>query len=134
MYIEGLGETIAAFRKLPKDVKDASDELVRDVARFVADETRSAANTKAEQKAAGTIKAQKMSVSLGGGGRKDRAGNMALGTEFGGQGRKTTMQFRKHRGRDGYFFWPAIRNNSETIKQMWDDLLEQAAERWARGG
>lgn len=134
MYIEGLDETIRAFRALPKDVKDASDELVRDVAKFVADETRAAASTPAEVKAAGTIKAQKWSVSLGGGGRKDRAGNMALGTEFGGQGRKTTMQFRKHRGRDGYFFWPTIRANSSTIKQMWDDLLEAAAERWARGG
>lgn len=134
MYIEGLDETIRAFRALPKDVKDGADDLVREVVTFVADETRAAASTKAEQKAAGTIKSQKFSVSLGGGGRKDRAGNMALGTEFGGQARKTTMQFRKHRGRDGYFFWPTIRANSETIKQMWDDLLEKVAEGWARGG
>lgn len=134
MYIEGVGETIAAFKKLPKDVKDASDELVREIPKFVADATRAAASTRAEVKAADTIKSQKFSVSLGGGGRKNRAGNMALGTEFGGQGRKTTMQFRPHRGKDGYFFWPAIRNNSATIRQMWDDLLEKATEAWARGG
>lgn len=125
LYIEGLDETIRAFRRLPKEVQDLSDDLVREIPRFVADQTRAAASTRAEVKAASTIKSQKNTVSLGGGGRKNRAGGMALGTEFGGQGRKTTMQFRPHRGREGYFFWPTIRANSETIKKMWDDLLEK---------
>lgn len=124
LYIKGLDETMASFRALPADVKKGADEQVRAIARFVADQTSAAASTRAEQKAAGTIKAQKSSVSLGGGGKKSRAGNMALGTEFGGRGRKTTQQFRAHRGRDGYFFWPTIRANSSKIKKMWDDLVE----------
>ncbi len=125
LYIDGLDETIRAFRKLPKEVRDLSDDLVREIPAFVARETRSAASTAAEVKAATTIKSQKNTVSLGGGGKKNRAGSMALGTEFGGRGRKTTQQFRVHRGRDGYFFWPTIRANSEVIKKMWDDLLEK---------
>lgn len=126
LYIDGLDETMAKFRALPSDVKKAADDQVRAVAKFVAAETSAAASTRAEQKAAGTIKAQKNSVSLGGGGKNSRAGNMALGTEFGGRARKTTQQFRAHRGRDGFFFWPTIRANSSKIKKMWDDLVDEA--------
>lgn len=134
LYIEGLDETLRKFRALPKDVKKGADEQVRAVAKFVAEETRKAASTPAERKAMSTIKSQKASVSLGGGGKKSRPGNMALGTEFGGRGRKTTMQFRPHRGRDGYFFWPTIRANSSKIKQMWDDLVDDLLKEVSRGG
>ena len=128
LYIEGLDETMQKFRSLPRDVKAGADEQVRAVAKFVATQTTAAASTAAERKAATTIKAQKASVSLGGGGKKSRPGGMSLGTEFGGRGRPRTMQFRPHRGRDGYFFWPTIRANSSRIKQMWDDLVEQLIE------
>lgn len=134
LYIAGLDETMRAFRKLPKDVKAGADEQVRAIAKYVADQTTAAASTRAERKAAGTIKAQKASVSLGGGGKRQAAGNMALGTEFGGRGRPTTRQFRAHRGRDGYFFWPTIRANSGTIKKKWDDLVEGLLEDIANGG
>jgi hypothetical protein len=132
-YIQGLDETVRAFRALPADVKKGADEQVRAITQFVAQETRAAARTPAELKAATTIKAQKNSISLGGGGKRDRAGNMALGTEFGGQRRKTTMQFRSHRGKTGYFFWPTIRANSSKIKQMWDDVLSKALEDFSHG-
>jgi hypothetical protein len=129
LYVAGLPETLKAFRALPKEVKAASDQAIRDVTAFVASATIGAASTPAEQLAASTIKSQKNSVSLGGGGKRNRAGGMALGTEFGGQSRPRTMQFRPHRGREGYFFWPTIRDNSDQIKQMWDDLLEDAIQR-----
>jgi hypothetical protein len=51
------------------------------------------------------------------------AGLMTFGTEFGGQRRRHTMQFRPHRGQDGYMFWPNVRHHSDDIKKMWDDLL-----------
>lgn len=133
LYIEGLDETIRKFRSLPKDVKDGADELVREIPKFVASNAVAAASTRAERKAASTIKAQKNTVSLGGGGKRQAAGSMALGTEFGGRGRPTTMQFRPHRGKDGYFFWPSIRNNSDHIKKMWDDLVDGLLEDIASG-
>lgn len=133
LYIDGLDVTMRKFKALPKAVKDGADEQVREVAKFVADQAVAAASTRAERKVAATIKAQKASVSIGGGGRKQAAGNMALGTEFGGRGRPTTMQFRPHRGKDGYFFWPSIRNNSAHIKQMWDDMVDGLLEDIADG-
>ena len=134
IYIEGLPEVMATLRSLPKEIRQGTDQLVRGVANFVADETRAAASTRAEVKAATTIKAQKNSVSLGGGGRTNRAGNMTLGTEFGGGARPSTQQFRPHRGTQGYFFWPAIRANSATIRDMWDQLVDDAVRRAAAGG
>ena len=124
LYIEGLKETIAAFNALPVEVKAKSDLLVKEIAAYVATSTHAAASTRAEVMAAGTIKAAANAVSLGGG--RTRAGRMALGTEFGGKARATTQQFRTHRGRQGYFFWPTIRAESAVIRRKWDDLLDAA--------
>lgn len=133
LYIEGLADTKKRFRALPKDVKAGADEQVREVARFVAAQTKAAASTRAEKKVATTIKAQKNSVSIGGGGKRQAAGSMALGTEFGGGRRPTTRQFRNHRGTQGYFFWPAIRRNSERIKAMWDEMVDELLREIANG-
>ena len=133
LYIEGLDETLRTFRRLPSDIKKGADEEVREIARFVAEATAGAAVTPAEVKAATSIKSQKASVSLGGGGKRNRPGNMALGTEFGGGARRTTHQFRPHRGRDGYFFWPTIRKSSGEIRQRWDDLVDRLLKEAARG-
>ena len=129
-YIEGVAEAQTAFKALPADVQAKSFLLVREIATYVATSTHAAASTRAEVFAAETIKATNASVSLGGG---RRSGNMALGTEFGGRGKRTTQQFRAHRGRQGYFFWPAIRRESATIRKMWDDLVQEAIERASRG-
>jgi hypothetical protein len=51
------------------------------------------------------------------------------GAEFGGQGRPTTQQFQPHLGRQGYFVYPTIRENSEDIENRWleaaDDLIKK---------
>jgi alkylation response protein AidB-like acyl-CoA dehydrogenase len=51
------------------------------------------------------------------------AGLMTLGTEFGGQRRRHTLQFRPHRGQEGYMFWPNIRHHGDDIGRMWDNLV-----------
>lgn len=134
LYIDGLRETLDRYRKFPKALKDAADEEVRAIAKYVADGATAAASTSAERKAAGSIKAQKNTVSLGGGGKKNREGRMALGTEFGGGATNRTRQFRPHRGTQGYFFWPSIRANSGEIKKRWDDLVDRLAEEAENGG
>lgn len=126
LYIDGLQETMDRFRKFPKDVRDGADALVREITKYVANQATGAASTAAERRAARSIKAQKNTVSLGGGGKKS-PGRMALGTEFGGGATKRTQQFRPHRGTQGYFFWPSIRQNSGTIRQMWDDMVDDLA-------
>lgn len=58
-------------------------------------------------------------------------GKVFFGAEFGGRGRKTTQQFLPHRGRQGYFFWQAVRDNKSFIAKMYFDMLEQTLERLA---
>lgn len=50
----------------------------------------------------------------------------ALGHEFGGGARPTTRQFPPHLGREGYFFWPTIREETADIAERYGELLERA--------
>ncbi len=38
-----------------------------------------------------------------------------FGAEFGGGGRNSTRQFLRHRHQSGYFFWPTVRKNKNSI-------------------
>lgn len=53
----------------------------------------------------------------------------ALGAEFGGQGRPTTMQFRPHRGTEGYAVYPTIRRDSEDIEREWTESITDLMDR-----
>ena len=52
-----------------------------------------------------------------------------MGAEFGGQGRPTTQQFQPFRGHEGYFIYPAIRDNADHIEATYlkavDDILKR---------
>jgi hypothetical protein len=49
--------------------------------------------------------------------RKVTRGDVFFGAEFGGQARRTTDQFLRHRGRSGYFFWPTVRKLKNKIAE-----------------
>ena len=38
--------------------------------------------------------------------------------------RRSTQQFRPHRGREGYFFWPTVRDSSEVVLKPWRELVD----------
>jgi hypothetical protein len=50
---------------------------------------------------------------------------MALGAEFGGQGRPTTQQFAPWRGQTGYFLFPTIRRDHEQIDATYRAALDR---------
>jgi len=54
-------------------------------------------------------------------------GDVFFGAEFGGRRRKTTQQFLRHRGRQGYFFWQAVRDSNSYIAKEYvravDDVM-----------
>ena len=127
----GLDAIAADFRALPEALQEGIQELTPQLAVYVQGITKAAASTKAEKKVAGgAITVKGSGVVLGG---SDRAGLMALGTEHGGKRRKTTQQFRQWRGKEGYFFWPAIRSHSDEIKKKWDAMLDVIIEKLASG-
>lgn len=59
---------------------------------------------------------------------KPKAGDVFFGAEFGGGKRKTTRQFRPHRGRRGYWFWPQIREDEKRMVAEWLDAIDRAME------
>lgn len=66
------------------------------------------------------------------GGRVTR-GDVFYGAEFGGRRRPNTQQFLRHRGRQGYFFWQAVRDNKSFIANGFSDAIERVLKNLAKG-
>ena len=56
--------------------------------------------------------------------RKVTYGDVFFGAEFGGRRRKTTQQFLRHRGRQGYFFWQAVRDSRSYIAKEYTQAID----------
>lgn len=61
--------------------------------------------------------------------RKVTYGDVFFGAEFGGRRRKTTQQFLRHRGRQGYFFWQAVRDSKSYIVKEYAASIERVMEK-----
>lgn len=130
LRVEGLAELRRALKAVSDDAPKELVEASKDVAGFVADDARStaeglggvAARVAPSVKGSGTARGG--AITLGGASHPE-----ALGAEFGGQGRPTTQQFEPHKGRTGYFVYPAIRENADKIESAYveklDDLLRR---------
>jgi hypothetical protein len=129
--VEGLNEVNRALRALggrefQAELRDAGKE----VATYVASDARGRAQglggvaAHVAPSIAASAGFTSAGVSFGGGSQP-----AAMGAEFGGQGRPTTMQFQPHRGHEGYFIYPAIRDNGEFIERTYlgavDDILRR---------
>ncbi|MGC4106047.1 MAG: hypothetical protein QM753_06790 [Thermomicrobiales bacterium] len=139
--IDGLAEMRARIRALPRT---AQVEL-RDAAQAIADDEvvrirRAAAGSSAQSaRLAGFIRAtrDRMPAISAGGNRRGgfsggaTAGQVFFGAEFGGEGRATTMQFRPHRGREGYFFFPTLREDQDRMLARYQQALAQIEREWA---
>jgi hypothetical protein len=60
-------------------------------------------------------------------------GEVFFGAEFGGRRRSTTKQFLRHRGRQGYFFWQAVRDKKEFIAEEYQNAIEHVLKKLAIG-
>lgn len=71
-------------------------------------------------------------------GEHQTVGDVMWGAEFGGQRRRTTQQFAPWRGNGedaGYFLWPTIRAEYDTVIERYGEALKDAVDRAAaRGG
>ncbi len=48
-----------------------------------------------------------------------------FGAEFGGGGRNSTRQFLRHRHQSGYFFWPTVRKNKNSIAKEYLESIDR---------
>ena len=127
--VEGLADLQRELRKLdsklPRELRQANlkaAELVATAARSKASSLGGvAAKTAPSIKAAAEQRRSKVTI----GGPKYP---FAMGAEFGGQGRPTTMQFKPWSGRDsgaGYFLYPAIRGTRDEFIEVYERAIDQ---------
>lgn len=124
--IDGMAETLNAFRALPKAASDELREASLDLSRKLALSAKAAGIAEGEQAAlvARTVKANRdrvPSVTAGGsrrvGSRKAPAWRLLFGAEFGSN---RYRQFpRLHTGRAGIWFFPTIEREATSIAHGW---------------
>lgn len=161
LEVEGLREMWARIRALPRTAQAELREAAQAIADDEAGRIRTAAGGSSAQaaKLSGFIKSRRDRVPAisAGGNRKPgfsggaTAGQVFFGAEFGGQGRGmvriafrqskgggthmvrgTTNQFRPHRGRQGYFYFPTLRADQDRMLARYERALAQIEREWAR--
>ncbi len=65
--------------------------------------------------------------------QKVTMGQVFFGAEFGGRRTKKTQQFLRHRGRQGYFFWQAVRDSKGTIATEYLAAIDSVLKKLAPG-
>jgi hypothetical protein len=134
--IEGLNETLRAFKRYGPDaaaeLRTAAQKISAQAASQLQAAGRSSDRTSAL--AAGSVRARRDRVPVIVAGGASRAGRVFFGAEFGGQRRKTTQQFRPYRGKQGYWFYPALRAMTPKVLEEYGKALDRAARKWGAGG
>ena len=128
-----------ALRKVPRESRRQLTDAASEIAQDVSDQARGTAAGVSRTYAkwiAPTIRPKRgrsPAITMGGARRTIRKGVpiglVTYGVEFGGQGRKTTMQFLPHRGRQGYALWPTIRDQEQQSRDAYTDALIRAFQR-----
>lgn len=62
-----------------------------------------------------------------------RGEDVFFGSEFGGQG-KATQQFEPHLGTTGYWFFPTVRGESDTMTAEFGAVVDELEREWSSGG
>ena len=150
--VPDLKKTLATLTKLPGEATAAMRDASQQIAAVEGDRLRSAGMSSGvilAKLVAGVIRAKRDRVpSIAAGGTKKvapsrkiyrsttnrtktgrgklvkpSAGDIFFGAEFGGRRRKTTQQFRPHRGRKGYWFWPQLRADEARMISAYDEAV-----------
>lgn len=123
--ITGARETLAAFRRLPKDASKALRERSLELAQALAGRVASAARADSPQSAlmAATVKPRRDRVPVIEAGGTSRVGSnrvpaykVLFGSEFGA---RVLPQYRPHQGRGSYWMFRTVEANEATLEAGW---------------
>ncbi len=131
--VTGARETLAAFRRLPKDASKALRERSLELATTLASRVASAARGDSPQSAlmAATVKPRRDRVPVieaGGSTAVGRHGTPANKILFGSEfGARRLPQFRPHLGKGSYWMFKTVEANESELAAGWlkaaDDIL-----------
>lgn len=137
VHVEGVQQLLRALSKIDKDLQGEVRDASTKIAQQLVDAASRRAVTPLQRLAMTGIKVRRdriPSVAVGRTALPGRPGVKATdvfyGAEFGGGRRATTRQFPAHRGRRGYFLYPAARDNGRRFYGMWGDAIDRAFKAW----
>ncbi len=133
--VAGVRETLAAFRKLPKDASKALRERSMELAQSLSGKVASAARGDSPQSAlmAGTVKPRRDRVPIieaGGTTPVGQHGTPAYKILFGSEfGARRLPQFRPHVGKGSYWMFKTVEDSQAEIYGKWlqvaDDIVRE---------
>jgi hypothetical protein len=141
MRQEGVRETLAAFRGVPKEANKALRSAAGEIAKKFAVKATAAGTAEGSQAAlvAKTVRPgydRVPVVTAGGtrrlGRRKKPAWAMLFGSEFGSN--RFTQFPRTHTGRDGIWFFPTIEREASMIIKEWRSAADDVLRAFTKGG
>lgn len=139
---EGLRETLAKFRKLPKDASIALRERSKELSEVLATKARAAAVSDFSPQSkllATTVKPMKDRVPVVQAGGSRRVGRnrtpaykVLFGSEFGSN---VYGQFKKsHQGKEGSWFFPVVEKNQREVMGAWQKVADDIVDEFTEGG
>jgi len=154
MHIDGVHQTLAAFRRLPKEASDSLRDHTLDLSKDLARKVAAAARVDSRQSAAvaPTVKALRDRVPAIVAGGMTRVGTprvpayaVIFGSEFGAKHRfgwysgsryaaSFGRQYRRHVGRGSYWFFRTVEENEAMIGQAWTRVADDIIDAWSRDG
>jgi len=152
--IDGVRETLAAFRRLPKEASQSLRERTLTLAELLARSAKAAGRSAGPQAAlvAGTVKAKRdrvPAVTVGGSGAVGRhrapVYGLLFASEFGMNrrsgwysasryGGSAGQQYHPHIGTQGYWFYPTLRRQGPAIGRAWTAVADDIIEEFSEGG
>ena len=147
IQVEGLRETIRAFKQLDKEASKEARERSQEIANKMGGYIRNATPTRDRRYdvLAGSVKAGRDRVPVvriggrvtprvsGGAG----PGQLVIGMEFGAdQAGPNAWRFpprtpRKGRGNEGYWIFPEAKRRQREIRSLWFDAMNDVIRRWS---
>jgi hypothetical protein len=151
LKIDGVHETLAAFKKLGKEATAALKDSNKEISQRLVDKIRTAAIAEGSQSTAvaPSIKVKRdrvPSITAGGtrlatkqrrrskGQRKTQAGDLVFGANFGAT---YLPQFhRKHSGAgdDDAWFFKTVKDNEAAMVKEWTEAADKLLTEWGSGG
>lgn len=138
--VDGARQTLAAFRRLPREASNSLRERSMELAAVLAGRVASAARGDSRQSAlmAPTVKARRdriPSIEAGGstrvGSNHVPAYKILFGSEFGA---RTLPQFRPHLGRGSYWLFRTVEDNQVEIASAWSRVADDIVRSFDRDG
>lgn len=138
VHIDGVRETLAALRKLPKDASNELREAALEISKELAAAATASGRREGAQAAlvATTVKARRDRVPVVQAGGTKRLGRnrapaykLLFGSEFGAD---RFEQFKPHVGRGSYWFFRTVEDQQVEIAERWlqaaDEIIAKFSE------